>query len=480
MNRPEPTNIERRSLKVPNWFFRLWAVAALLTLVVIVMFGTASAVRHVTIGGGDRFSKSQANIILWVADFPLHVREAVVEVSEMASGEPLALLMDRKKIEKSHWIRRFPAAEDPGYLLMSGVVPAVKHSAVQLIRISDGTIVSSWNPDWEAIFKQAGGSEKNVILGSPRSAMAVHPLLLADGDIVFNTGTFLVRMNPCGGKPVWVLNEISHHSNELGPDGTLWVPSVSEDGFEGNPYLRKKVRDDALAHISLDGRLLERLSFIRILRENGLQAMALGTSGDRLNVDPIHINEIQVASRSSKYWQQGDLLISSSHLSTVFLYRPSSGQIVWWQTGPWMNQHSTNFVGDHQISVFDDNVIAGVAAEHAFLSPTDTNRVLLYDFVTKKVSQPFAALLDEARPITPTQGRAEILPDGGLFVEETVYGRHLRFTQDGLLWSRVNDYDAQRIGMVAWSRYLTADEARGPLQALAAKQCPLSGQTVIK
>lgn len=209
-----------------------------------------------------------------------------------------------------------------------------------------------------------------------------------------------------------------------------------------------------------------------------MQALLLGTFGPRLNEEPIHMNQIQIAPRDSRHWRRGDLLISARYLSTVFLYRPSTGRILWHQTGPWMNQHSVEFVDDHRISVFDNNIVSGIPNEHAFMTPSDTNRVFLYDFHTRWASQPFATLLAEARPLTISEGRARVLPDGGLFIEETNYGRHLRFTRDRLLWSRVNDYDDQRIGMVSWSRYLTADEARGPLQALASRHCPAVASTV--
>jgi hypothetical protein len=198
----------------------------------------------------------------------------------------------------------------------------------------------------------------------------------------------------------------------------------------------------------------------------------MGTSGMADNEDPIHINQIKVAHSDSRYWQRGDLLISSRHLSTLFLYRPSTNKILWHQTGPWMNQHSVDFVDAQRISVFSNNVVSGVPKkEHAFLTPKDLNRVYVFDFETKQVSQPYEALLAAAKPITLTEGRAQLLPDGGLFIEETNYGRHLRFTKDKLLWSRVNDYDEKRIGMVSWSRYLTAEEAREPLKALAAQRC---------
>jgi hypothetical protein len=250
----------------------------------------------------------------------------------------------------------------------------------------------------------------------------------------------------------------------------IWVPSIVHDGYAENPWLQNRTRDDALAHVSLDGRILEKRSFARILRDNDLNVMVLGTSGMRINDDPIHLNQITIALKDSHYWHRGDLLISARHLSTLFLYRPSTNKIIWHRTGPWLNQHSVEFIDDHRISVFNNNVIAGpTSMKQMFMKPEDTNQFLIYDFETEQVTQPFAALLAEAKPVTITSGRARLLPDGGLFFEESDNGRILRFTKDRLLWSLFND-EVQG-GDFAWSRYLTAEEASIPLRALASRQC---------
>jgi len=159
----------------------------------------------------------------------------------------------------------------------------------------------------------------------------------------------------------------------------------------------------------------------------------------------------------------------------LFLYRPSTNKIIWYQTGPWMNQHSVDFVDDHRISVLNNNVVSGpnIFKEGMFVNSRDTNQVMVYDFDTGQILQPFAALLAQARPRSSTGGRARILPDGGLFLEENNFGRLLRFTKDRLLWAFVNDYDDKRIGVVAWSRYLTAEEASIPLRALEKRKCGL-------
>ncbi len=183
------------------------------------------------------------------------------------------------------------------------------------------------------------------------------------------------------------------------------------------------------------------------------------------------MNDVQPALSSSKYWEKGDLLISCRNLSTVFLYRPGTGRILWFKTGPWLVQHDVNFFGDSRITVFGDDVIGSGPEGPVFLKPQDSNQVYIYDFATDTVSTPFAALMREAHVRTINEGRAELLSDGGLFVEETNYGRILRFTKERLLWSRVNWYDQNRIGFVSWSRYLDEDTIRGPLAAITSAGC---------
>ena len=122
-------------------------------------------------------------------------------------------------------------------------------------------------------------------------------------------------------------------------------------------------------------------------------------------------------------------------------------------------------------SIFGDDVIGRGPSEGEFLPPQDANQVYVYDFATDTVSTPFGTLLSEQHVRTVSEGRASVLPDGGLFVEETNYGRILRFSKDKLLWSYVNWYDSKRIGLVSWSRYLSAEEVREPLAAIAAQGC---------
>lgn len=449
-----------------KWVFRLWVAAALTVVLCGTVVVTAWLVAQ-AFKGTPALSPRQAELVLAVADFPGLARRAVREVVGKVRGNPTTLLVDRREAEQPHWTRSFPSPADPGYLLFSGVDRTARHSVVQLIRIADGTVLGAWTPDWAALHAAA-----SVKRWGPRfvaaDMRALHPLLLDDGSIVFNTEASMVRLPACGGPPAWVLDKVMHHSLERGLDNDLWAPSVADEPFPQNPWLHERLRQDSLARVSLDGRLLENRSFATILEENGLRAMLLGTSGVTVNDDPIHLNEIAVARSDGRAWQRGDLLVSSRHLSAVFLYRPSTGRILWHRQGPWMNQHSAAFLDGHRISIFDNHVFGGSPDHAPFVTPGEINRVLVYDFETDAVTEPFASLLAVAKPVTLTEGRAQVLADGGLFVEESNLGRHLRFTTDRLLWSRVNDYDNDHIGIVSWSRYMTADEVNVPLRALAA------------
>jgi hypothetical protein len=454
-----------------DWKFFLWLGMFFLVAMISIAITSAWATRYI-LGGGDRLTKTQSKTILFLSDFPVKVKVASLELRQMFTGEPLMLLLNRKSVEKSTWIRRFPFSEDNGYLLLSGPDSKAKQNVVKLIRIADGEEIARWKPDFYYINNQITDKQWGPKV-SPYSLQAIHPLLLNDGSIVFNTGNSFVKQSRCSTRPFWVLDEIAHHSNEFDETfKTIWSPSVSKDGFTENIWLKKSIRDDALGRFSLDGKLLERHSFSNILFDNELGALLMGTSGMKVNEDPIHLNQIKVARSNSLYWKRGDLLISSRHLSTIFLYRPSTNKIIWHQTGPWLNQHSVDFVDGHRISVFSNNVVSGPPnKEHSFLTKKDINRVYIFDFDKNQASQPYEKLLTIARPVTLTAGRAQILPDGGLFIEESDYGRLLRFSKSELLWSRINDYDDTRIGQLAWSRYLTADEVRLALKSLTEKNC---------
>ena len=153
MKKAAPTTARPRDAGAPAWSFWLWLAATFLVVLIVIVIGTAWAVRHATLKK-PLLSEAQSRMVMAVAEFPGLVITVVRELPSRIKGDPVPWLMDRNVTSKPHWIRRFPAPEDSGYLLFSGLDPVAKHSIVQLIRISDGAIIARWDPDWPALLLQ--------------------------------------------------------------------------------------------------------------------------------------------------------------------------------------------------------------------------------------------------------------------------------------------------------------------------------------
>jgi hypothetical protein len=445
----------------PNVTSKLLFITWLLTvgcLIVFVSFTMGAWVfRHISTGG-ERIPQAIQPAIEKLAKVPGLIKQAVVEVRDEITGKPSALLIPKDKAMQANWVHKFPAPDDDGYLLLSGLSKEENQSIVQLIRIADGEVIAKWIPDWSYIDGHTT-EHRFAPKGSPKNYRAFHPLLLGDGSIIFNTGGSLVRQSLCSSKPSWVLDYPYHHSIELSPTGkSIWAPSVTEVFSTDNPILKDQLRDDSLSEVSLDGRVLQNLSFSKILNEINMIAHMLGSTGAKLILDPIHINQITPALSNGPYWQRGDLLISARHTSTVYLYRPATGKIIWYQQGPWLNQHSAHFYDDHGIAVFGNDVY-GRTLTSPFIYQEGHNQIYLFNFKTAQTKKLQLDALSKAKPMTITEGRSRVFEDGSIYIEETNNGRLLRLSSSGrLMWSYINTYDKDYLGAVSWSRYLTRKE----------------------
>jgi len=409
--------------------------------------------------GGKKIPESISKAVVALAEAPSLVKQAATEVFlQITIGDHHALLIAKDKVWGPGWEHKFPAPDDDGFLLLSGLSPTHKQSTVRLIRIADGHVMAEWLPDWQAIHDKTS-SHRLAPKGSINTYRAIHPLLLKDGSLIFNTGASLVRQPLCSRAPAWVLNYPHHHSIELAPDGqSIWAPSVTENFYSDDPVLTQQLRDDSLAQISLDGRVIQNLSFSKILIEDGFTSQLLGTTGTLINPDPIHINQISPAVSDTPFWNKGDLLISARHLSTVYLYRPSSGKIIWHQQGPWLNQHSAHFHKSDAIAVFGNDVY-GAFIKDPFINHTKRNAVYLHNFETKNTHEIHQKILNVMNPRTITQGRVRVLDDLGIFIEETNNARLFKINRHGnLQWAYINKYSDSYLGNVSWSRYITRTE----------------------
>lgn len=422
-----------------------------------ILFG--ASVLHV-IKGGKRLG-GFGERVLAVAQFPSTAKKVLTSLSKGGSNQ---IINDSrfKNINGFYVNNKLPIGvkKDSGYLLVSSYDERIKQSSVQLIKINTQKIIKEWVPNIEELKKIDVVKEKYSQTPAVENFRIVHPLLLKNGGLVFNNGYGAYGVDICSEKNLF-LEGTYHHSNELDSEGNIWTPSVIYP--HSYDYL-PSFRDDAITQFSPSGNILFKKSVATILVENGYRGLL--AVGD--DIDPIHLNDIQPALTDSKYWNKGDLLLSLRQRSTVMLYRPSTNKVLWLKTGPWMNQHDVNFIGDKEISIFGNNVIDFGKDRELF---DGYNSIYRYNFKDNTLSLPKNRIMKEIEVKTKTEGRGKILTNGEIFIEETNSGRVLKLGNHGVEWEFVKRINENTLSMVSWTRYLTESDVTPILSLLRNTSC---------
>lgn len=341
---------------------------------------------------------------------------------------------------------------DHGYLLLSRYSRVHNQSIVELVSLKNRDTLYQWVPNLDKILALTRKDYPSWALNNKMAYTNQHALLLENGDLITKSGEGpLVRVDACG-EPIWLVDRHFHHSTQIDAGGALIVPII----LENNP--KKAIyddRDDAIAIVSLDGRIISETSIREILLSNGYRGIFYGVG--RFERDRTHLNDATPILRDSGIAKKGDIAISLRHLSLVGLYRPNTKKLVWSQIGPWLNQHDVRLLNGDRYSVFgNDNVRAPKGKEDKLLS--GHSEIYIYDSRTSDVVTPYTKALQSFAVGTITQGRSRILENGDAFVEETDRSRILRITKNAARWTYVNGTADGVVGALHWSRYLEPGE----------------------
>lgn len=338
-----------------------------------------------------------------------------------------------------------PDFDEDGYLLVSRYSGTHRQVVVELFDIRANQVLHTWVPDLEAIFaltpKHTGGVNTRMAYRSQ------HPLPMPNGDLIIGSGEGpLVRINPCG-EPVWAIDRHFHHSIEKDAAGVIVAPIVVQHGRNEDGIL---IRDDGVALVSADGELLAEYGLTELLLKNGYRGLVYGVGP--VEEDRYHLNDAQpLLGREAK---EG-LLLSIRQLSSVALLRPSSGTIDWLQTGPWLNQHDIDDLGDGRFSIFGNELMRG---EPELFGHSDIlgehSEIYIYRPDDDRVETPYTDILQRVDMRSRTEGRVTILNNGDAFIEETNRQRLLRVSRDALRWEYVAPLSTNTAGALHWSRYL--------------------------
>ncbi len=384
----------------------------------------------------------------------------VKEITVSVTGYPQQQLLEKNYFPGHHGLKIADDYVDPGYLLLAGLDNELNEHSVKLIRLSDGGMVHRWRLNYDVIFKNTPRSAGSYILPNKMRCRMLHPFLLNDGSIIFNVQAGpLVRIDSCS-RHIWTNNRHFHHSLERDSEGNIWAPTVIYPSSYENKKFYAKHTDDAIAKLNPEGEVLKVWSLTKILERNGYAGLLFGVR--KYEKDLLHLNDITPALKDGEFWKKGDLLLSIRHISSIALYRPSNDKIIWLQTGPWLNQHDANFLDDTKISIFGNDLIRDIG----LFNENNISNVYIYDFKTQKIEMPYTDIITQVAMRSPEEARSKVLPNGDVFIEETMRGRLLRLSPNQVRWSYVNRYNQNKIGLISWSRYLEAKEVEKILPKL--------------
>ena len=396
--------------------------------------------------GGERV-KSLQNIAVFFAEIPKNVRDMIkYRTINLDKLKPLTKHKDKKRFEQ------FIPNKRSALLVLPRYDHSLSRSVVDIVDLNNFEVLHTYKHDIEEMNDQVTNTEEfpRIKIDDAKIRFEYrHPLLLSDGSLVSDSDYSVeFKIDFCSNLE-WINDEETfHHSKMLDHEGNIWV------GGQMNPkskYVKKyqldNFSDNSIIKINTDGKILYNKSVTEILIENNIVPDNFAFNQYVSNqTNPIHLNDIEPSFSDTEYWKQGDVFMSSRHLSAIIHYRPSTNKVINYITGPFAQQHDVDIISDKEISIFNNN---------NFFVDNEHSEVVIYNFETKKFRTLFNDQLQKNNFKTSGEGLSHIFNDGALMVEEQYHGRIILFNNQGEKeWEFVNKDKNGDIGFISWSRVI--------------------------
>jgi len=272
----------------------------------------------------------------------------------------------------------------------------------------------------------------------------LNPVLYPNKDLVyfFDMTTGLRRIDSTG-NVLWTQDSILvHHSLNEDIDGNLWMCSAKPPSYSASGKYKMYGRtvffiDDFITQVDPNnGKILFHKSVAEIFKANQMVNYLLHSQSGK---DPMHINDVLPAPKTTKYYEKGDLFISLKQISLIFQYRPSTNKVIRAIKGPFSAQHDVDFYNDSTLSWFNNNYYALWTEDSKPAPPNADNIDLTADFFSHIVqydlsSEEFTFVGDSIFRanwiFTGNEGLHEFIDDQTYFVEQQ---------NQGIIWVIEND-----------------------------------------
>lgn len=276
-----------------------------------------------------------------------------------------------------------------------------------------------------------------------------HPLLMPNGDLVYSfNGKSLVRVDSKS-NIIWEQDKIwPHHAKEFNSEGDIWVntyaPVYRPTGMYKINGRKVFFKDEYITKVDGEtGEILFHKSMAELLMENGLSNYLLKSGNMK---DPIHTNDVQPALKTTAYYQEDDVFISSKQLSAIFHYRPKTNELIRVLEGPFVSQHDVDYYGDSSLVFFNNNFYISPRNNYWSDPKPDSSLVLAgdlyssivkYDFATESFSFIADSVFRANRIFTMTEGLVDFYKPNTCLVEQQNYGVLWVIEDDEVIYKNV-------------------------------------------
>jgi hypothetical protein len=241
---------------------------------------------------------------------------------------------------------------------------------------------------------------------------------------------------------VWRQDDIfSDHSLNIDANGDLWVCGKEPVWHATGTYKLDGKRifyiDNYITKLNAEtGDILYHKSISEILVQNNLAHYLIKSANRK---DPIHVNDIQPALKTTDFYNQDDLFISLRQPSIILQYRPSTDQLIEVIEGPFHCQHDVDILTDNTLAFLNNNTY-GTGGHSGMNAPPDSSlpvsageffsQIIRYNLQTKAFDTIGDPVFKKNKIYSHTEGLIEYLDPDTYFIEEQ---------NSGILWIIKND-----------------------------------------
>jgi len=299
------------------------------------------------------------------------------------------------------------------------------------------------------------------------------PLLLPGKRLVYSyngvTGLFCLDST---GTELWKQDTIAHHhSLNLDSAGNIWACSYTKEN--GGFIIYRAFYDlDGRELVYIDntitqldpntGKILFHKSISEILLENNLEEYIIKSANIE---DPIHLNDVQPALKTTAWYNEGDVFLSFRNSSALMHYRPSNNQVIRIIEGAFYSQHDIDFLNDSTLIFFNNNSHTHWSGRPGNWRVADSridmgdfhSNTMAYDLKNEKLFVYEAKAFSDNGIFTFTEGMQEVLADGSLWIEEQNSGKLWVIKEGEVIYKQVlKSHHPGHHHLPNWTRILTS------------------------